>query len=289
MLITDVKPMHCKTVLNRMESRYSGATIKQVWIIMKMIFQSAVANDIIDKFPMKDIRYKKPVRATDNIKYLTSDEQKKFISETKYSRYYRQYVLLLETGLRISEMTGLTWDSINWKKHTLTVNKILHYHYNQHRWYAGKPKTKNGYRTIPLTKSAYEILKACYEQKDQRKESDKLSQVLKYMDIKTGEKKCFVMHDLVFVNQRTGEPAKNTAYNVVLHRLCNKIGIKHISVHALRHTYATRAIESGMQPKVLQELLSHASIQTTMDKYVHVTETSLIDAVRQFELFTPVS
>ena len=58
---------------------------------------------------------------------------------------------------------------------------------------------------------------------------------------------------------------------------------KRFCMHALRHTYATRAIESGMQPKVLQKLLGHASIKTTMDRYVHVTDDSLTNAVRQFE------
>ena len=54
-------------------------------------------------------------------------------------------------------------------------------------------------------------------------------------------------------------------------------------MHALRHTYATRAIESGVQPKVLQKLLGHASIKTTMDRYVHVTNDSMSKAVLQFE------
>ncbi len=54
-------------------------------------------------------------------------------------------------------------------------------------------------------------------------------------------------------------------------------------MHALRHTYATRAIERGMEPKVLQKLLGHASIKTTMDRYVHVTDESMEKAVRQFE------
>ena len=54
-------------------------------------------------------------------------------------------------------------------------------------------------------------------------------------------------------------------------------------MHALRHTYATRAIESGMQPKVLQSLLGHASIKTTMDRYVHTTDDALQNAVKQFE------
>ena len=54
-------------------------------------------------------------------------------------------------------------------------------------------------------------------------------------------------------------------------------------MHALRHTYATSAIESGMQPKVLQKLLGHASIQTTMERYVHVTDEAMDQAVKQFE------
>ena len=54
-------------------------------------------------------------------------------------------------------------------------------------------------------------------------------------------------------------------------------------MHALRHTYATRAIESGMQPKVLQKLLGHASIKTTMDRHVHVTAESLDYAIKQFQ------
>ena len=65
--------------------------------------------------------------------------------------------------------------------------------------------------------------------------------------------------------------------------------IKRFCMHALRHTYATRAIERGIMPKVLQRLLGHSSIKTTMDRYVHVTDASLTNAVKQFEQSTTMA
>ena len=287
MMIANVKPMHCKKVFIQMDADYAGSTIRQAYITMGTMLKSAVMNDIIAKHPMNGVRYTKPVRAVDDIKYLTVEEQEKFLEAAERSHNYRQYALLLETGLRTAELIGLTWDAIDWKKRTLTVNKSLEYRHSQGYWRAGPPKTQKSYRTIPLTDKAYSILKSCYDEKDQRKQSETLSQVLEYIDSRTGENKCLVMRDLVFVNWRTGEPAKNSSYDTHLYKLCDEAGIKRFCMHALRHTYATRAIERGVQPKVLQQLLGHASIKTTMDRYVHVTDESLVNAIRQFQQATP--
>ena len=220
MRLCDVKPMHCKIVLNRMEATYAGSTIRQTYIAMGTMFRAAVTNDMLTKHPMDGVRYTKPVRAVDDIKFLTVEEQAKFLETAKRSHNYRQYVLLLETGLRTSEMIGLTWDSIDWKKRTLTVSKTLEYRHSEGVWRAGPPKSASSYRTIPLTNRAYDVLKSCYEE---------------------------------------------------------------------RHTYATRAIERGIMPKVLQRLLGHSSIKTTMDRYVHVTDASLTNAVKQFEQSTTMA
>ena len=289
MRLCDVKPMHCKIVLNRMDATYAGSTIRQTYIAMGTMFRAAVMNDMITKHPMDGVRYTKPVRAANDIKFLTVEEQEIFLEAAKRSHNYRQYVLLLETGLRTSELIGLTWDAIDWKKRTLTVNKTLEYRHKEGYWRAGPPKTATSYRTIPLTNRAYDVLKECYDDRHTRKESETLSQILEYIDRRTGQTGYLLMRDLVFINYRTGEPAKNSSYDTHLYKLCDEAKIKRFCMHALRHTYATRAIESGMQPKVLQKLLGHASIKTTMDRYVHVTDTSLTNAVKQFERSTNIA
>ena len=283
MAIANVKPMHCKKVLLQMDEAYAGSTIRQTYITMGTLLKAALMNDLIIKHPMNGVRYTKPVRAKNDIKFLTREEQKIFLNQAKRSHNYKQYALILETGLRTGELIGLTWDAIDFEKRTLTVNKTLEYRHKQGYWRAGPPKTPESYRTIPLTNRAYEILKALWDNRKHRKTSPLLSETLEYIDRRTGTTSTLVMSNLVFINWRTGEPAKNSSYDTHLYKLCDEAGIKRFSMHALRHTYATRAIEAGMQPKVLQKLLGHSSIKTTMDRYVHVTTDSMDQAIKQFE------
>ncbi len=284
MCMSDVKPMHCKMILNNMMAAYAGSTIRQTYIAMGTMFRAAVMNDVISKHPMDGVRYTKPVKAASDHRVLSIEEQRKFLEVAKTSHNYYQYALILETGLRTGEMIGLTWDAVDMVNKTLTVNKALEFRHKQQVWRAGPPKTQSSYRTIPLTNRAYNLLLELRELRKSQKMSKDLEQVLTYTDRHTGQTASLDMRDLVFINFRTGMPTKNSSYDTHLYKLCDVAGIPPFCMHTLRHTYATRAIESGMPPKVLQKLLGHASIQTTMDTYVHVTDDSLSKAVQQFEV-----
>lgn len=281
--LSDVKPMHSQMIFKRMEAKYAGSTMRQTYIMLGTMFKSARLNDMITKHPLDNVKTTKPVKAVDDINFLTVNEQKTFIEFAKRSPHYLQYCFLLETGLRTGELIGLTWDMINWEKKTLTVNKSLEYRHSVGCWRAGPPKSLSSYRTIPLTKRAYAILKTIYGEVGTRKEAPALIQALEFMDLKSGKTDSFVMRDLVFINHRTGMPTKNSTYDTNLYTLCEKAKIKHISMHSLRHTYATRAIERNVNPKILQKLLGHSSVQMTMDRYVHVSEESMCEAVEKFE------
>ena len=290
--LKDVKHMHCARILNDMETkpydrfgnRYAGSTIRQTYIVLGIMFREAVKNDIITKHPLDDVKFKKPVKAVNDIHFLTVEEQKKFLAVAADSNNGRQYQLLLETGLRTGELIGLTFDDIDFENRTLSVNRSLEYRYKSGKWTAGPPKTMASYRTIHLTQTAFDILKQLKEERPYRKEALELDQILPYKDKRANNVRYLNMKDLVFVNFRTGMPAKNSSYDTHLYKLCDKAGIDHFCMHALRHTFATRCIEFGIRPKVLQQILGHASLKTTMDRYVHNTDESLSDAVSIFEL-----
>ena len=281
--LVDVKPQDCKHILNEMEDDYAGSTVRQAFIAMGTMFKYAKDNGYIDKHPMDGVGFNKSVRAKDDHRYLTREEQARFLEVAKRSHNYYQYAFLLETGLRTSEMIGLTWHDIDWKNRTITVRRNLEYRYKFGQWRAGTTKSKASYRTIPLTNRAMEILEIVHSTVKTRKQSPLLNTELEYLDRKSGKYERFSMKDLVFINYRTGMPNKNSSYDTHLYKLCDEAGIKRFCMHVFRHTYATRAIEIGMPPKYLQKLLGHSSIQITMDLYVHTSPESLRDAVDQFE------
>lgn len=127
----------------------------------------------------------------------------------------------------------------------------MEFRHSTKEWIIEEPKSKSGYRTIPLTEEALEFLRL---QKNQS------------IDIISLE-----WREFIFLC-RKGTPVKNSTYDTMLFKLCEKAGIPEFSMHVFRHTFATRCIEAGMIPKTLQTILGHSNISITMNLYVYTTD-----------------
>lgn len=254
MLLSDIKPLHCQKIfLNMADEGYKTSTIYQTRITLYNMLEFAKENDVIRYNPCKKSVKSDMGKTSEKKEALTLDVQKKFLEGAMGQSYENQYRFILQTGLRTGELVGLQWKHVDFKKKTLTIEQSMEYRYKVGEWRLGPPKSKSGYRTIPLTDEAIRILK------DQKEKNKKIKVIpIEWLDF-------------IFLC-RKGTPIKNSTYDTALFKICDKVGIKRFSMHVLRHTFATRCIEAGMKPKTLQMLLGHSNIGITMNLYVHTTE-----------------
>lgn len=253
-LLTEVKPMHCQKIFSDMaDEGYKTSTIYQTRIALYNMLEFAKENEIIMSNPCKKSVKSDMGKASSKKEALTIETQRTFLQGAIGNSYENQFRFILQTGLRTGEMVGLRWGDIDFETRTITISRTMEFRYKVGEWRIGPPKSKSGYRTIPLTDEAIRILKA------QKEKNSKIK------DIKEEWK------EQVFLC-RKGEPVKNSTYDTALFKICDKVGIKRFSMHVLRHTFATRCIEAGMLPKTLQKILGHSNIGITMNLYVHITD-----------------
>ena len=254
MLLTEVKPIHCQKIFSDMaDEGYKTSTMYQARIALYNMLEFAKENDIIVNNPCKKSVRSDMGKPSDKKEALTLADQKKFLQYTVGRSYENQYRFVLQTGLRTGELVGLKWEDVDFQKKTITITRSMEFRHSVHEWKIGEPKSKSGYRTIPLTDEAVRILK------DQKTKNSRL----KVTPIEWRE--------FVFLC-RKGTPVKNSTYDTGLYKICEKAGIKPFAMHILRHTFATRCIEGGMKPKTLQKILGHSNIGITMNLYVTTTE-----------------
>ena len=232
---------------------YRKSTIYQTRIALYNMLQYAFDNDVIRKNPCTRAVISDIGKESAKKEALTIEVQKKFLKYASGMSYEYQYRFILQTGLRTGELTGLKWEDIDFKGRTLTVSRSLEYRHSTGEWREGQPKSKSGYRTIPLTDEAIYIL---------NKQKEKNAH-LKFVEMQ--------WEDRIFLC-KTGAPVKNSTYDTALFKICDKAKIPRFSMHVLRHTFATRCIEAGMMPKTLQTILGHSNIGITMNLYVHTTD-----------------
>ncbi len=253
------------------------STIQSINRFFRSCLNEAVKQDYIIKNPCVYVTLPKDnTLKEDNEKvvFLTKEEQDKFITAIKGHKNETLFLLDLGTGLREGELLGLKWSDIDLKAMSLKVNRsikrvpVVDKITNKARTYEiveQTPKTKNSVRVVPIP------IKIVAALKKHKHEQNK---------IKIENKDVWNDNNYVFCND-VGNPLDSKQPLRQFQSILKKINIQEMKFHALRHTYATRLFENGVEAKTVQMLLGHSDITTTLDTYVHVTQDKKIEAIEK--------
>ena len=265
-----LEPVILQKVLNDLKSDNQRKMVKT---ILSDILDKAKRNGLISKNPAKNLITQIDNEYPKEQRVLSIQETELFLEYSKESRYYNLFVVALETGMRIGELKALYWSDIDFSRRALWVKKTMCLVRGDHGTYfeVHNPKTFCGNRLIPLTNKCIEAL--------MRQKALNTSTVQKYKDtnftnLVFPSKNNQPFHEMVILE---------SIHNVVAKMAADGFYIKKFGPHTFRHTFATRAIENDMNPKTLQRILGHSSLQMTMNLYCHVSDDKLFDEMKKME------
>ena len=230
---------------------YSQSCINKMYQLLGAVFNKATNRKLIEDNPIKEIKCPKSNKKTIPVRALTVDEQKKLLDVVKNEdiRYGDIMLLSMFTGMRVGECCALMVEDIDFSAKTIRVSKTVARGKNGKN-VLNETKTSAGNRTLFI--------------------SDELADFLKTVVGDRGKGLLFLSsnNNLVPANQ------VNYSYSAVLksHKIVDESVYGKVDLHSLRHTYATRCIESGMPAKVLQGILGHTDINITLNTYCSVFE-----------------
>ncbi len=271
-------------------------TIGTIHLVIHQLLQLAVEDDILRKNVSDNgLRDLKKIRGlhSKKRKALTIAQQNLFLNFLKnspeYRHWYPTFAVLLGSGLRVGELTGLRWQDIDFEHNVINVTHTLVFYdrskARRTRYGINTPKTQAGFRSVPMIKTVRDALE---EQRQYLKDND-----LESIDIIDG------FNDFIFIN-RFGHVQHQGPLNKAIKRIIRDANfdalsknstikeedlLPNFSCHTLRHTFTTRLIESGMNIKVIQEALGHSDIQTTLDIYADVTKDLKQEQFTRFDDF----
>lgn len=233
----------------------------KIKIIMTDMLERALEDELISRNPSKGVilRSAKQIKA----RALSVEEQTIFFEYCKDTFYENLFKVAVNTGLRPGELFALTANDIDFENGFIDVNKTLVYQKyltdDKKTFHIEPPKTKQSYRKVPINSVCREYLERQFALKE-----------------KVAHDKPKESNDFIFVTQ-FNTPINSVLYSTAIRSIIKKIDSERtgeefpvFSGHTFRHTFATRCFESGIQPKVVQAYLGHASLKMTMDLYTHV-------------------
>ena len=251
---------------------FANSYISKIFELLNNIFDEALKRDIIYKSPMINVLKPKSNKLDKKIEAFTVEEQRNFLEHLDGEKYKDIFIIALYTGMRIGEILALTLDDVDLKNNVIKINKTLTKDENDKPILGKTTKTYNSCREIPITTlfkdNIENAVNCCIPNK----------------------------HNLIFVHSN-GNIIAPATINIAFKKICKNANIHCIkraitrenktinlntsscNTHMLRHTFATRCIEAGMQAPVLQKLLGHKNIQITINTY-----TSIFDKFRDTEI-----
>ncbi|MCR5383389.1 MAG: site-specific integrase [Saccharofermentans sp.] len=282
--LVDLKRSDVRSFYNTLveERHIKVNTIDSIHTVLHQVIQLAVEDDYLRYNPADNaLKELKKARNFDEEKRraLTVPEQdlfEEFLSKNgKYHRWYPIFTVMLWTGMRCGEITGLRWEDVDFDNDTISVNHTLVYYSKRtgdgQVFAINTPKTQNSIRIIPMLPKVKEAL---IMEKTYQEEAG-----LRSTSVVDGYK------DFIFIN-RFGNVQHQGTLNKALRRIirdCNYevldrdhgkdvVLLPKFSNHSLRHTFTTRMCEAGVNIKAMQSILGHADAETTLDIYADATK-----------------
>ena len=242
----------------RSKGPLSAASTNMMLSLLSLAFEYACDMEYIKENPC--IRIRRTKGDAKKIEVFSTEEQRAVEAEIASSGDKRLHgiILCLYTGLRLGELLALTWNDIDFERRTLKVSKTTYRARDENGvWslYVDTPKTETSNRVIPLPKYICDML-------IQDRETAKSPYI---------------------VENKKGERMSIRSYQYLFERLTEKAGVRKLNFHALRHTFATRALECGMDIKTLSELMGHKNASITLNRYAHSMMDTKIAAMNRLE------
>lgn len=246
-------------VLQKLESGLSQKTIKDMLIVLKMVLKFGAKNKWLHYEPFQ-IQYP-TARESQHIEVLSRAHQKKIMNYIQEHFTFRNLGILicLSSGMRIGEICALTWEDIDTDNGVISVNRTIQRIYiieggeRKTELILDTPKTKNSIREIPMNKDLIRLIKPIKK----------------------------IVNPSFFVLTNDAKPTEPRTYRSFYKSLMRYLEIPELKFHGLRHSFATRCIESNCDYKTVSVLLGHSNISTTLNLYVHPNMEQKKKAIEQ--------